>query len=144
MLCAGLFSIFFSGFFFLMIRRPPRSTRTDTLFPYTTLFRSTACAVDAGRSRQVPGRRLSDGPGLDRRQPPDRGCDLRAGAARTDPRLHGRDGGQHTAIRASERRAGGAVIGGATGHRPPPVRARKSVVWGTSVAVRVELGGRRT
>src|SRR3546814_12872043 len=28
--------------FFLMIRRPPRSTRTDTLFPYTTLFRSVA------------------------------------------------------------------------------------------------------
>src|SRR3546814_15864708 len=28
--------------FFLMIRRPPRSTRTDTLFPYTTLFRSAA------------------------------------------------------------------------------------------------------
>src|SRR3546814_11379351 len=27
-------------FFFFMIRRPPRSTRTDTLFPYTTLFRS--------------------------------------------------------------------------------------------------------
>src|SRR3546814_19538228 len=27
-------------FFFLMIRRPPRSTLTDTLFPYTTLFRS--------------------------------------------------------------------------------------------------------
>src|SRR3546814_14821204 len=34
-------------FFFLMLRRPPRSTRTDTLFPYTTLFRSmlTACAT---------------------------------------------------------------------------------------------------
>src|SRR3546814_1616375 len=30
----------FVFFFFLMIRRPPRSTRTDTLFPYTTLFRS--------------------------------------------------------------------------------------------------------
>src|SRR3546814_2379202 len=29
-----------SFIFFLMIRRPPRSTRTDTLFPYTTLFRS--------------------------------------------------------------------------------------------------------
>src|SRR3546814_11369925 len=28
--------------FFLLIRRPPRSTRTDTLFPYTTLFRATA------------------------------------------------------------------------------------------------------
>src|SRR3546814_19612723 len=33
------FILLFS-FFFLMIRRPPRSTRTDTLFPYTTLFRS--------------------------------------------------------------------------------------------------------
>src|SRR3546814_20628377 len=32
-------------FFFLMIRRPPRSTRTDTLFPYTTLFRSLAGAM---------------------------------------------------------------------------------------------------
>src|SRR3546814_15347014 len=31
--------------FFLMIRRPPRSTRTDTLFPYTTLFRSGAVAA---------------------------------------------------------------------------------------------------
>src|SRR3546814_19933396 len=29
--------------FFLMLRRPPTSTRTDTLFPYTTLFRSPAC-----------------------------------------------------------------------------------------------------
>src|SRR3546814_10766514 len=29
-----------------MIRRPPRSTRTDTLFPYTTLFRSTAYLLD--------------------------------------------------------------------------------------------------
>src|SRR3546814_4036730 len=33
------------GFFFLMIRRPPRSTRTDTLFPYTTLFRSPASDI---------------------------------------------------------------------------------------------------
>src|SRR3546814_5426425 len=32
--------LLFLSFFFLMIRRPPRSTRTDTLFPYTTLFRS--------------------------------------------------------------------------------------------------------
>src|SRR3546814_4130659 len=36
-------------FFFLMIRRPPRSTRTDTLFPYTTLFRS-----GRGDRRQKP------------------------------------------------------------------------------------------
>src|SRR3546814_13465474 len=34
--------VFLTLFFFLMIRRPPRSTRTDTLFPYTTLFRSLA------------------------------------------------------------------------------------------------------
>src|SRR3546814_3974609 len=36
------FCTFYVFFFFLMIRRPPRSTRTDTLFPYTTLFRSVA------------------------------------------------------------------------------------------------------
>src|SRR3546814_11606804 len=33
-------------FFFLSIRRPPRSTRTDTLFPYTTLFRSLCLWID--------------------------------------------------------------------------------------------------
>src|SRR3546814_16627095 len=38
--------------FFLMIRRPPRSTRTDTLFPYTTLFRST------GRAHRVAFRQV--------------------------------------------------------------------------------------
>src|SRR3546814_11304220 len=59
--------------FFLMIRRPPRSTRTDTLFPYTTLFRShrrrrtddqrrrteAALAPRPGRRRRHPG----EGPG---------------------------------------------------------------------------------
>src|SRR3546814_20735723 len=35
-----MYSVWFCVFFFLMIRRPPRSTRTDTLFPYTTLVRS--------------------------------------------------------------------------------------------------------
>src|SRR3546814_8594685 len=38
----------FECVFFLMIRRPPRSTRTDTLFPYTTLFRSGLGTVMAG------------------------------------------------------------------------------------------------
>src|SRR3546814_11082349 len=42
-----------SGIFFLMIRQPPRSTRTDTLFPYTTLFRSMPFRAD--------GRTLSEG-----------------------------------------------------------------------------------
>src|SRR3546814_3497082 len=36
-----------------MIRRPPRSTRTDTLFPYTTLFRSEAAHAPLQRAAQV-------------------------------------------------------------------------------------------
>src|SRR3546814_2602607 len=40
-------------FFFLMIRRPPRSTRTDTLFPYTTLFRSILHRLAIGRAPAV-------------------------------------------------------------------------------------------
>src|SRR3546814_3564974 len=50
--------------FFLMIRRPPRSTRTDTLFPYTTLFRSHLAGHPAVHreqpERQAP-RRHGDG-----------------------------------------------------------------------------------
>src|SRR3546814_12904685 len=45
--------------FFLMIRRPPRSTRTDTLFPYTTLFRSLLRRPLAEGT--VPGRRGAGG-----------------------------------------------------------------------------------
>src|SRR3546814_20794607 len=41
-MCLQLSFVLLLCFFFLMIRRPPRSTRTDTLFPYTTLFRSWA------------------------------------------------------------------------------------------------------
>src|SRR3546814_7582730 len=56
---------FYLFIFFLMIRRPPRSTRTDTLFPYTTLFRSHRPAARAKwhrrrwrayRSRAFPSR----------------------------------------------------------------------------------------
>src|SRR3546814_15770305 len=39
-------------FFFLMIRRPPRSTRTDPLFPYTTLFRSGREVLQAIRANE--------------------------------------------------------------------------------------------
>src|SRR3546814_19305176 len=45
-------------FFFLMIRRPPRSTRTDTLFPYTTLLRSTTME---SRLSLTPSKRASAG-----------------------------------------------------------------------------------
>src|SRR3546814_15208641 len=81
-----------------MIRRPPRSTRTDTLFPYTTLFRSPAdreCLVDreiyARRARAVRrGARSArlGRPSAPRRPPPaypDRG-----GAARQGSREIGR------------------------------------------------------
>src|SRR3546814_7773749 len=42
-----------------MIRRPPRSTRTDTLFPYTTLFRSQASAAPANISAARPANSLT-------------------------------------------------------------------------------------
>src|SRR3546814_1800170 len=49
-------------FFFLMIRRPPSSTRTDTLFPYTTLFRSCRDPDPLlEMERLAPGRRKQAG-----------------------------------------------------------------------------------
>src|SRR3546814_12001418 len=74
-------------FFFLMIRRPPRSTRTDTLFPYTTLFRS--AGVAAARAGAVAG-----GGGVD------------GGDARAD-----RAGGVH-GVEAVDRGAAGGVVAG--------------------------------
>src|SRR3546814_15095143 len=47
--------------FFLMIRRPPRSTRTDTLFPYTTLFRSTVVLLSGGNIDMDLHRRIVGG-----------------------------------------------------------------------------------
>src|SRR3546814_18473990 len=46
-----------------MIRRPPRSTRTDTLFPYTTLFRSAAAQVPEGTQRGHRGAGAAGGAG---------------------------------------------------------------------------------
>src|SRR3546814_11098920 len=55
---------FWSVFLFvLMIRRPPRSTRTDTLFPYTTRFRSLSASTDGviePRAKFEYGRRRGD------------------------------------------------------------------------------------
>src|SRR3546814_8151264 len=59
LICSNVLSVVFC-FFFLSRRRPPRSTRTDTLFPYTTLFRS-------ARGRRDPGRSARRGDPLDRR-----------------------------------------------------------------------------
>src|SRR3546814_14072401 len=62
-------------FFFLILRRPPRSTRTDTLFPYTTLFRSLrergegqlALAAKPADQRRPAHRQQSGGAGPRRR-----------------------------------------------------------------------------
>src|SRR3546814_10333151 len=78
-----------------MIRRPPRSTRTDTLFPYTTLFRSRdrpprraarACAAGAaaGRHRRVSGAVLERNGALAHRPPARRGVGRRAVTARSE------------------------------------------------------------
>src|SRR3546814_9993492 len=52
----------FNCLFFLMLLRPPRSTRTDTLFPYTTLFRSGGVERHAGQGLVHGNERLSVAP----------------------------------------------------------------------------------
>src|SRR3546814_16666329 len=54
--------------FFLMIRRPPRSTRTDTLFPYTTLFRSLVADIGATIEKHMKSIGLIKAEGLDEGQ----------------------------------------------------------------------------
>src|SRR3546814_21090412 len=56
--CIGVTCVFC----FLMIRRPPRSTRTDTLFPYTTLFRSRRGDREGGDVARLETRQLLDRP----------------------------------------------------------------------------------
>src|SRR3546814_2964984 len=95
------------SFFFLMIRRPPRSTRTDTLFPYTTLFRSIAARRN-GRGFERGGRELRDGatriPALYPTSDMGRAHDPRSaaiGGSCEDRRLAQVDGGgTHTATEA--------------------------------------------
>src|SRR3546814_12402165 len=69
-------------FFFLMIRRPPRSTRTDTLFPYTTLFRS-YCRLRPSRYSCVAPIRTLRTPFLTDGQVKGAACQLPS-ASRTD------------------------------------------------------------
>src|SRR3546814_1814717 len=91
-----LFITFFI-FFFLMIRRPPRSTRTDTLFPYTTLFRS-----DAPRTLHPHG------PHEHRSEPP---CRSQAQARHAErPRQHDQRSEEHTSELQSLMRISYAVF----------------------------------
>src|SRR3546814_7245354 len=67
-----------------MIRRPPRSKRTDTLLPYTTLFQSARCSLGSRRQKY---HRRSLPSGLDRRPEPPRAAPdraLRVGAGRSE------------------------------------------------------------
>src|SRR3546814_3827548 len=91
-------------FFFIMIRRQQRSTRTDTLFPYTTLFRAHAgrgLRLDRGGTFAPPGRAGRSGPSV--RQP---GIAVRPG---TRPRSAGRSD-EHTSELQSLMRISYAVF----------------------------------
>src|SRR3546814_1227309 len=72
-----------------MIRRPPRSTLTDTLFPYTTLFRSRCRArgIQSPGKPGVDGRRWRDVPGDRRQSRPTCGSAQAAELCRTEARL---------------------------------------------------------
>src|SRR3546814_1539484 len=74
--------------FFLMIRRPPRTTRTDPLFPYTTLFRSHREPADVPvdpprRVRRPPGSRIVQSHGWSLTDPPGHDGGQGSGAWRT-------------------------------------------------------------
>src|SRR3546814_20095310 len=111
--------------FLLMIQRPPRSTRTDTLFPYTTLFRS---------RRLFPDRHGdADRPGGEERHP-DRGV-CRSPAPAGLERVGRRRGGGAAARPAARDDLAGLHPGGAAaGDQPrrgvgkPAFQERKSVV----------------
>src|SRR3546814_1538416 len=66
-----------------MIRRPPRSTRTDTLFPYTTLFRSARRSREVGFVGHVQQQGLAQ-PRRARAVAVARGCQPRAGRRRSE------------------------------------------------------------
>src|SRR3546814_19374988 len=123
-----------------MIRAPPSSTRTDTLFPSTTLFLSPAAA-----GLHPGGRRRRAAPGGEGRRALHRHddelhplgrspCGGRRRGRRVPRRLQEADrrSAQHAAVARSRRRRS---------RRAKP--ARTSVVWGKSVSGRVEFGGRR-
>src|SRR3546814_13884263 len=117
--------------FFLMIRRPPRSTRTDTLFPYTTLFRSDL-GVGGNEARPQRGEvEVAEGQRRIDPQQPHRFA--AAGRCLRFQLLHRRDQLERPVVE------GLAIVA----ERQSP-RDRKSVVEGKSVSVRLDLGGRRS
>src|SRR3546814_11290452 len=114
-----------------MIRRPPRSTRTDTLFPYTTLFRS--CRA----SRHAP-----QSPASRRRAPPAAGSSS-AKSARSPSCLPPFRGGDSVTGLIIPIRGGLDAADWKRRGNGGPTGDRKSVVEGKGGAVGVDLGGRR-
>src|SRR3546814_17509348 len=129
-----------------MIRRPPRSTRTETLFPYTTLFRS------PNRRRARGDCRAARAPRDGRSRPPRRARSRRrqARGAAAHPRSAAA-GGRAFWPRARRRtsRAGSTRRDFRTRRARAEARGndwggdRKGVVEGKGGSVRVDLGGRR-
>src|SRR3546814_14838787 len=107
-------------FFFLMIRRPPRSTRTDTLFPYTTLFRSdpahAAAVCAAGRGA----------PAAARADPAAHRCGRRAGLAREFDLAFGAAAAARGRGRRSAERRVGDEGGSTCRSRWPPYHYHKN------------------
>src|SRR3546814_4358174 len=86
-----------------MIRRPPRSTRTDTLFPYTTLFRSTSTRCTAPPCACWPG-------GQRRMRHPTNTKNRRGSAAAPEPPDHDTRSEEHTSELQSLMRISYAVF----------------------------------
>src|SRR3546814_20376843 len=120
-----------------MIRPPPRSTRTDTLVPDTTLFRSPFCLGEkdrTGRRHWPPGK----GSGCYGRRSRGRKCSSWSGppSVLQSSRVISRKAERCLGARASER--GTAQDCWAAGNG----KDRKRVVEGKGGAVRVDIGGR--
>src|SRR3546814_3938714 len=86
-----------------MIRRPPRSTRTDTLFPYTTLFRSGRAAAGGDRIEREGAGRVDD-QGRSRCRGGKRAC---RGAGTAPGAIDGRHGGEQLRRPAGRHHQGG-------------------------------------
>src|SRR3546814_19263434 len=112
--------------FFLMIRRPPRSTRTDTLFPYTTLFRADVLLQPRDRRDFGVERAGQDAAGGGRTLSPVRLEHLcRPGVRRRqhgEPQSpsHQTDARQHPADLAIILLSGGRAVRRSAGARPDP------------------------
>src|SRR3546814_16541578 len=127
-----------------MIRRPPRSTRTDTLFPYTTLFRShgvehgilAVIAPEEEVIREVqPAAEAGD---------MDRPVLLQHGVAEVGAR-NLLDGGLDADLGQALLQQHGFRLGsGRIAEIDRDGADRKSVVWGKNESVRVDQGGGRT